>query len=113
MTEVHKIQGYKLKTGDTGPALRVQLIDEEGNPENLSSFNGTLRVKKAQSDSLAIDSSVTIFDAERGIVEYDWQSGDTDTEGIYKAEVQTTDGTDVITYPNDHFFRVHIMENLE
>lgn len=112
MTEVTIIQGGVLKIDDTGPALRVMLLDEDGNPVNLTTFDATLRVRKPYTDAPKVDTSMTIFDAERGIVEYDWSASDTDEAGIYNAEVETTDGTDTISYPSDHYFRIHIMEDL-
>jgi hypothetical protein len=113
MTEVEVIQGGVLKVGDTGPSLRLRLINEDGDPENIDGFTQTLNVKKSDADSNAVDAeSMTILDAETGIVEYDWQSGDTAEAGVYEAEVKSTDGTDTISYPNDHFFRVNIMEDL-
>lgn len=112
MTEVKVIQGGVLKVDNTGPALRAMLLDEDGNPVNLNGFTATLRVKKPYADSAKVDAAMTIFDAERGIVEYDWSASDTDEAALYKAEVETTDGTDTISYPSDHYFRIHIMEDL-
>lgn len=112
MTNVETIQGGVLKVGDTGPNLRLKLLDDEGNPVNLTGFTATLRVRLPSADSLKVDAAMTIFDAERGIVEYDWTSADTDETGLYTAEVETTDGTDTISYPSDTYFRVHIIEDL-
>jgi len=113
MTEVNIIQGDVLKVDDTGPELRVQLINENGDPENITGFTQTLNVKKSDDDTNAVDAgTMTIHDAELGIVEYDWQSGDTSETGVYEAEVKSTDGTDTLSYPNDTFFRVHITEDL-
>jgi hypothetical protein len=113
MTEVNIIQGGVIKVDDTAPNLRVQLINENGDPENLTEFTQTLSVKKSDSDTNTVDQgSMTIHDAELGIVEYDWQASDTSDAGVYEAEVVSTDGTDTISYPNDHYFRVHIMEGL-
>jgi len=113
MTEVEIIHGDVLKVGDTGPELRLRLIDENGDPVNITGFTQTFNAKKSDADTNAVDAgSMTILDAETGLVEYDWQDGDTDEAGVYEAEVKSTDGTDTISYPNDHFFRINIMEDL-
>jgi len=88
------------------------LLDEDGNPVNLTGFTATLRVRLPNADSAKVDTSMSVFDAERGIVEYDWQAADTDETGLYTAEIETTDGTDTISYPSDTYFRVHIIEDL-
>jgi hypothetical protein len=113
MTDVRIIQGGVLKVDDTAPNLRVQLVDEDGSPENIDGFTQSLNVKKSDADSNVVDAgSMSIHDAELGIVEYDWQSTDTTETGVYEAEVKSTDGTDTLSYPNDNFFRVHITEDL-
>lgn len=112
MTDVKIIQGGTLKVGDNAPSLRIQLRDESGAPVNISGETGTIRVKRSDGDDLVVDASVTIFDEDRGIVEYDWQTEDTSNGGVYDAEVEMTDGTAIISYPNDHYFAVHIMEKL-
>jgi hypothetical protein len=112
MTDVDIIQGGVLKIDNTGPAFRAMLLDEDGNPVNLTGFDATLRVREPYADALKVDAAMTIFDAERGIVEYDWSATDTDEAAFYKAEIETTDGTDTISYPSDYYFRVHIIEDL-
>ncbi len=112
MTDVDIIQGGVLKVGDTGPSFRAMLLDEDGNPVNLTGFTADLRVRLPGADAPKVDTALTIFDAERGIVEYDWTSSDTDEAGLYKAEVEATDGTDTISYPSDRYFRIHIIEDL-
>lgn len=112
MTDVHIIQGSVLKVDDTAPPMRVMLLDENGDPVDLTGVSANLRLKAPYANSAKVDASLSIHDAERGVVEYDWSSSDTDEQAIYRAEVTTTDGTDTISYPNDHYFRVHIMEDL-
>lgn len=114
MTDVNIIQGNTLKIGDTSPNLRVQLLDDSGSPENLSGDTATIVVKRSDSDSPVVDGTATVSstNAERGIVEYDWSDGETDTAGVYDAEITITSGTETATYPNDSFFRVDIMEDL-
>lgn len=112
MTDVNILQGSVLKVDDTHPPLRIQLIDEDGSPVDLTTLDATLLVREPYADSPKVDAQLSIKDADRGVVEYSWTSSDTDTGGIYEAEIKTTDGTDITSYPNDYYFRVHIMEDL-
>jgi hypothetical protein len=113
MTDVEIVQGGDLKVGDTEPNLRVKLLDDAGNPENISGFTQTISIRRSDSDSNKVDGgSMTIHNEDLGIVEYDWSSSDTDSAGVFVAEVKSTDGTDTISYPNDKYFHVHVMEDL-
>jgi len=112
MTDVRIIQGNVLKVGDTAPPMRVMLLNENGESVDLTGVNAQLRLKAPYADSAKVDETLAVHDAEHGIVEYDWTASDTDEESLYQAEVTTTDGSDTISYPNDHYFRVHIMEDL-
>jgi hypothetical protein len=56
---------------------------------------------------------MTITDALGGVVQYDWQSGDTDTAGSYYAEFEVTynDGA-VETFPNNQNLAISIRKEL-
>lgn len=112
MTDVEKLAGATLKAGNTEPNLRVQLLEEDGDPKNLTGFTASVVVVEPNGDTPVVDSSMTVVDEGLGIVEYDWQSSDTGTAGFYDAEVTITDGTDTITYPNHRYFTIRIMETL-
>lgn len=111
MTDVEVIQGNNLKVGDTAPNLRVRLLDGNHNAENITGATASIKMKKSDGDTLKVDSSVSIFDADTGVVEYDWSSGDTDTPGVFDAEIKLDDG-DTSTYPNGKFFRIDVIEDL-
>jgi hypothetical protein len=111
MTDVEIIRGNRLKMGDTAPNLRVRLLDSNGNAENITGATASIKIKKSDGDTLKVDSSVSIFDADTGVVEYNWSSNDTDTSGVFDAEIKLEDG-DTSTYPNDSFFRIEVIEGL-
>jgi hypothetical protein len=50
---------------------------------------------------IKINEAMTITDADNGVVQYDWQTGDTDTVGIYYVEFQVTySDSSIETFPN-------------
>lgn len=110
-TNAEILRPEHIKVGDTLPNLRVKLLDG-GDPFNLSGYTVTIRMKKAEADSASIDSTASIVDESRGIVTYDWSSGDTDTSGTYIMEFIADDGTDTMTFPNSGYTTMHIEEGI-
>lgn len=100
---------FEIKEGDTSPAIKYQLQDEDGNPVDLSGANVRFMMRLGSADTLKIDTSesgaVAVTDAAGGIVEYAWQVDDTDAAGTYQAEWEVTysDGS-VETFPNTEDF---------
>jgi hypothetical protein len=111
MTELNIIRGETLKVGDTQPELRLKLL-EDGAPFNLSGYSVDIATRFANDDTVNVDSSATIEDETRGIVTYDWSSGETDEAGVYELEVVANDGTDEITFPNRGTATLYIEERL-
>lgn len=112
MTRVEVLNGGNLKVGDTGPNLRVKLYDGE-DPFNLDGYTVNVKIKRTDSDSAVVDASATVATANRGIVEYSWSSGDTDTSGVYLAEFTADNGSGhTVTFPNDEYARLYIDEKL-
>lgn len=101
-----------LKRGDRNPSLEATLQQATGAPIPL---HGVTQVKFLMKDenTLKIDSPVTIIDAARGLVKYDWAAEDTDTVGNYQAEFEITfsDGKKM-TVPNNGYIVVVILEDL-
>lgn len=92
---------FFIKQNDTSPALRATLKDSNGNIQNISGATITFQMRSASSSTYKINGSASIADAGGGVVEYEWQSGDTDTAGFYQAEFEVTyfDGKKE-TFPN-------------
>lgn len=111
-----------IKRGDTWPpmVLRItekkpdgdgRLVDE---PVPLTAASEVRVIIKADG---AIGGVVlgpaTISDAENGEVTYEWQPGDTDTAGVYKAETEIVwQAGGVQTVPNAGYEEVRINEDL-
>lgn len=117
MTKAIVEEGQHLKTGDTEPALVVQLLKDNGMPKDLSSVD-TVSVSIAQVNESPFidddtDGNVTIDEAENGRVSYQWQSTDTETAATLVGEFVVTESTEQSTYPNSGFFEVYVQEGLQ
>jgi hypothetical protein len=103
---------FSIKRGDTLPALTGTVSDENGAVDISEAAAARLHlhdVAGAPDAAPALDVAVTIDDdgevGTRGTWHYDWQDGDTDTPGVYYAEIEVTWGSggsaQVQTFPND------------
>lgn len=113
MTGVNILQGGSLKVDDTTPPFRAQCLDTNGNPFNLTGYDVQFKMRRSDSDSNDVDASATVEQADRGIIEYEWQSSDTDTAGMFKVELVADDNSgNVVTFPNFGYENVYIEEGL-
>lgn len=103
---------FYIKQNDTLPALEAQLLDADGTPINLDMCGVKFHMKEAYGRK-EIDRPATIADIEQGRVRVDWQTGDTDTTGLFRCEFEIifTDDT-ILTVPNDGYFLIRIVEEL-
>lgn len=113
MTSVNILRGGKIKADNTAPPLRLRCLTEGGDPYNLTGFTVTLKLRRTEADTNKVDSTVTLDQPEVGVVEYSWQTGDTDTTGVFEGELVANDGAGtVVSFPNHGNFTVHIQESL-
>ena len=91
---------FSIKQNDTSPSLQAILKDALQNPIDLTGATVKLHMKSVDG-TLKINSTMTVTSAIGGTVQYDWQTGDTDSVGTYLVEFQVTyaDGA-IETFPN-------------
>jgi len=119
MTELVILRGGHMKEGDTSPDLRVQCMEADSS-FNLSDYEVTLHLRKAEADSRAVDTVVSTPAKEdenqrpRGIVSYSWSASDTKEAGSYICEMvaEHTSTTEQITFPNSGYTTVYIEEHV-
>jgi len=116
MREINVIRGGRIKVGDSLPNLRVQLL-EDGDPFNLSDYDVSMSMKKANEDFKKIDnnsSNITIEDEGRGIVSFKWERHHTNTRGTYLIEMMADEvsGSKQISFPNSGYELLFIEERL-
>ena len=103
---------YIIKRGDLMPPIAATLISST--PNFLNDATG-VRFRWVQQDlpgaPVRVNNGV-IVDRVKGIVRYDWQSGDTDNIGSYRAEwlVDYPHGT--ATFPNTNTLSFKIVDHL-
>lgn len=103
-----------LKRNDTAPSFTATCTDSAGDAVDIT--GATIRfhmVGPAPSSAVKVDAAATIVSGAAGTVRYDWQTGDTDTSGSYKAEVEVTftDST-IRTFPTSNYSIVRIVSDL-
>lgn len=104
---------YTIKRHDLYPPIEATLEQADGVPINLRKATQVRFMMLDEDDNLKVDAPVQIIDAARGVVLYDWQAGDTDTSGTYRAEFEITfeDGR-ILTVPNDDYIIIIVMDDL-
>jgi hypothetical protein len=98
---------FKIKRGDTSPALRFALSPASVNLTaasvvfNMRHVSGTVKLNRKAASIITATGTPT--------VEYEWATDDTDTAGLYQAEFEVTynDATRE-TFPNGDFITVLI-----
>jgi len=114
MTSVEILSGDTLKQGDCEPDLRIRLINEDGEPMNLSEFQAEMRVRSTVSGEKIVDQTISFIDARNGIVEYDWNTNDTTEAGIYEGEVTAFNSKGcIMTFPNTGYFNIKVNERIQ
>lgn len=111
MNTVKTLQGKSIKSGDTKPSLRLKLL-KDGNPFNLNGYSATITIKVVSNGEVIVNSPVTIENGKRGIVEYQWSSGETDTASVYEVEVVVFDSTTERTFPSRGTETINVEERL-
>ena len=91
---------FRIKQNDTSPSLEATLSDANLVPVDITSATVMLHMK-AVGGSVVLDEQMTITSDLGGVVQYDWQAGDTATVGTYYVEFEVTYAdASVETFPN-------------
>lgn len=103
---------FNIKQNDTSPSLQATLKDASLEPIGLVGASVQFHMKSVDG-TLKVDAAMDVIDSDNGIIQYDWQSGDTDTVGTYyvEFEVTYTDAT-VETFPNNGNKTINVVKEL-
>lgn len=108
------MERFTIKSGNTAPALTVQLTDDLDQPASI--IGGTVRMlmRPLSGGPAVIDAAASIIDPAIGIVSYQWVAGQTDVVGEYDVSFVVTfgDGTEQ-TFPGDGYISVEIEPSLD
>lgn len=108
---------FTIHRGDTGPAFEKSLNDSLGQPVDITGFTEVdFHMRDVDYNTVVDDDTtgaVEVVTASSGDVLYQWQAGDTDTLGSYKAEFVVTfsDGT-TQTFPQQGMYDVEVQEDV-
>jgi hypothetical protein len=103
---------FKIKQNDTSPSLQATLKDASFTPINLTESQVRFHMKSVDG-ALKIDAPMVVVTPLQGLIQYDWQSGDTDTVGTYYIEFEVTySDASIETFPNDGNKVVSIVKEL-
>lgn len=86
------LANFHIRQGDRRPYIRAVLTDAAGATVNLTSETVTFTMLDADTEEVIVNAGATTkIDAAGGIVEYAWQTADTDTAGLYLGHWTATD----------------------
>jgi uncharacterized protein YfaS (alpha-2-macroglobulin family) len=103
---------FNIKQNDTSPSLQAILKDASGTAIILTAASVRFHMK-ALDGTVKVDAAMTVTDNLNGVVQYDWQTGDTDTVGSYSVEFEVTylDNT-IETFPNNQNLTISVVREL-
>lgn len=104
---------FAIKKGDTRPYLRIGIIDSDSAVYDITGASAKFIMREKNSTTNKINSTANITDEANGYVEYRWQTGDTDTIGLYIGEFQITE-TDggIFTLPTRDRLLIRIISDM-
>jgi len=103
------------KKNDTSPPLEVILRDGFGAPVNMTGATVVLNTRLLPGGAVKINggSMGAVGSAVNGRQKYDPTASDTDTAGIYEAEIQATFSNGKIrTFPSAGFFTIEVVDDI-
>ena len=103
---------FNIKQNDTSPSLQATLKDASGTVIVLTGASVRFHMK-ALDGTVKVDAAMAVTDNLNGVVQYDWQTGDTDTVGSYSVEFEVTyfDNT-IETFPNNQNLTISVVREL-
>ena len=111
------IEPLKITVNDLQPKYFVQAKDAAGTVIDISGATIVCTMKEVTTGTIKINrqsTGITISDGTNGLFNYAWQSGDTDTLGIYYIEFEitpTSGGKYTLPMPFEGRAEVHIISS--
>lgn len=105
---------FYIKQNDTAPSIEAALKDSNGRVKSMENASTVKFHMKDSNGNIQIENGLgTIISGTKGIVAYEWQTGDTANTGIHSAEFQIeyTNGQ-IETFPNTGYIKVIIKDEL-
>ena len=105
---------FYIKQNDTAPSLEAALSDSNGRAKSMANAAAIrFHMKDENNNPLVTAGLGTIVNPTKGIVAYEWQSGDTSNTGIHSAEFEIEyNNGQIETFPNTGYIKVIIKDEL-
>jgi hypothetical protein len=104
---------FTIKAGATFPPLAATLTDAAGVPIPLTAATVHFRMKPTTGGGAVVDHAAAIVSDVAGTVRYDWQAGDTDVPGYYRAEFRIVWSTGAVQpVPSDAYLTILVAPGL-
>ena len=105
---------FYIKQNDTAPSLQAVLTDSNGRVKSMADASLVrFHMRDENSNALVTNGVGTVINHNKGIVAYEWQTGDTANTGIHSAEFQITYNSGKIeTFPNTGYIKVVIKDEI-
>jgi len=106
---------FFIKQGDLMPGLQAYLSHRNTGPIELQAGDiiKFIMTPRNNRQEIIIEKLATIIDEEQGLVQYEWEQGDTDIAGEYQGEfLLLLNGTVPIRFPNNGYFHIVIDHKL-
>jgi len=101
------------KRGALWPPYRATLRRADRRALDLSGASVEFVMRRRGDTDPWVQAPAEVLDAERGVVRYSWEQGDTALPGIFNAEFLISDDEGLIArVPSDGYLSVHILGNL-
>lgn len=103
-----------MRQNDTAPFLQATLKDENGLAVDLTGATVVFSMRDASTQTLKVnESTANVTSPTDGEVQYEWNTGDTDTVGSYEAEFEVTYSDSTIeTFPNTTYIEIDVIEEV-
>ena len=69
-------------TGNRNPSIEENIVDDSGDPVDLTGATVKFKARQANSSTLLVDSAAVVVTAAAGLVRYDWSAADIGSTGI-------------------------------
>lgn len=112
---------FSIKEGDTLPVLEVALLDPDGSAHDLTGVTSVKLIVRS-SPTTTFEKTMTVHDAEAGLVRYAWQPTDWTDSSILNVEAglsrelemeyEVVSGSNKMTFPTNGYDTLHIRGDL-
>lgn len=106
---------FRIKRGDLFPILKTQALNPDGTPMPLTGATAVLfKMRDSTGTILLVNAPAVITDVDLGFIEYHWSSGDTDSIGACRGEMEVSFGVGApLTLPVDGFLDIDVVSDLD